>query len=56
MIKSPLAIRSQQQNSTGEREDQVLYIVEDGVSSEEDILIVLEKERENDYCGAIGES
>ena len=42
--------------SPGEREDQVLYIVEDGVSSEEDILIVLEKERENDYCGAIGES
>ena len=40
----------------GEREEQVLHLVEYGVSSEDDILIVLKEERDNDYCGAIGES
>ena len=42
--------------SPGEREDQVLYIVEDGISSEDDILIFLKEEIENYYCGAIGET
>ena len=37
--------------STGEREEQVLHIVEYGVSSEEDIMIVLEEEEYNNYCG-----
>ena len=41
--------------STGEREYQVLHLVEYRVSSEEDILILLEEERDNCYCGAIGE-
>ena len=42
--------------STGEREERVLNLVKDRVSSEGDILIVLEEERDNDYCDAIGES
>ena len=42
--------------STGEREEQILHIVEDRVSSEEDIIIVLEEEIDNYYCGAIGEA
>ena len=37
-------------------EDWVLHIIEDGVSSEDDILVVLEEERDNDYYVAIGES
>ena len=37
--------------STGEREGQVLHLVEYGVSSEDDIMIVLEEEEYNNYCG-----
>ena len=37
--------------STGEREEQVLHLVEYGVSSEDDIMIVLEEEEYNNYCG-----
>ena len=40
--------------STGEREEQVLNLFEDGFSSEDDILIILEEERDNDYCSKIG--
>ena len=42
--------------NTGEREEQVLHLVEYGVSSEDDIMIVIKEERDNYYCGAIGES
>ena len=34
--------------STGDSEQKVLHIVEDKVSSEEEIMIVLEEERDND--------
>ena len=42
--------------STGEREDQVLHLLEDVLSSEDDIVIVLREVRDNNYCGAIGEA
>ena len=42
--------------TTGEREDQVLHIIEDGFSSEENIMIFLEGDIYNDYCSATGES
>ena len=41
---------------TGEREDQVLHLIEDGVFSEDNIMIVLEDGIDHDYCGAIGYS
>ena len=41
--------------STSEREEQVLHIVEDRVSSKDDIMIILKEERDDDYCGEIGE-
>ena len=41
--------------STGEGEEQFLHLVEYIVSSEDDILIFLEEERYNYYCGEIGE-
>ena len=42
--------------STGKMEENVLHIVESGVSSEGYILIILEEEIGSDYCGAIGEA
>ena len=42
-------------HSTGERDEQVLDPVEDGVSSEDKILIDLKEESDNDYYDAIGE-
>ena len=41
---------------TGEREDQVLNLVEYGLYSEDNIIIFLEEEVYNDYCVSIGES
>ena len=41
--------------STGEREDQVLHLAEYKVSSDDKIMIALKEERDNDYCGAIEE-
>ena len=40
--------------STGKKEEHVLHLVENGVSSEDEIMIFLEEERDNYYCGAIG--
>ena len=40
--------------STGEKEERVLHLVKYGVYSDGGILIFLEEERDNDYCGAIG--
>ena len=42
--------------SIGEREEQVLHIVKDGVTFEGNIIIIIEEERDNDYCGAILEA
>ena len=41
---------------TGEREEQLLHLVEDRVSSEYKIMIFLQEERDNGYCGTIEES
>ena len=41
--------------STVEREEQVLHLFEYGVSSEDDIMIVIEEEEYNNYCSSIGE-
>ena len=41
-------------HSNGETEEKVLHIVEDGVSSEDNIMIVPEEERDNYYYGENG--
>ena len=41
--------------STGEREDHILHLVEDRISFEDNITIALKEERDNDYCGTIRE-
>ena len=40
--------------STGEREEHILHLIEDGVSSEEKIMIALKEGRDNNHCDTIG--